>query len=555
MLGLEKNKTTVETSMINSMQEFPLTVDKIIDHAAKYHPKRAIISRSIEGPITTTNWLSVRNNARKFSQALIGLGIHKGDTIGVMAWNTSRHMEVWYGIPGAGAINHTLNPRLSEDQLVYIINHAEDRFLMADFDLLPLIARVWDRLETVEKVIVMTDRAHMPESTIPDILCYEELIAAQDGNFKWVAVKETDACGICYTSGTTGHPKGVVYTHRSNSLHAMTSAIPDMIGASSNDCVMPVVPLFHANGWSIGYTAPLVGASMVMPGRDMSAAGLYEMLEMGVTLTAAVPTVWFALLNYMQENNLKLSTLKKVIIGGSSCPRAVIEAFQNIYNVQVLHAWGMTEMSPLGTVCSFKPEVNALDAAARLDVQESTGHPPYLVDLRITDDDENELPWDGKTTGKLWARGASVVQRYLKHEADAVNADGWFDTGDVASIDENGYMSITDRSKDVIKSGGEWISSIALENAAVAHPDVAEAAAIGVAHPKWDERPILVVVPVVGKTPDPAEILALIAAKFAKWQVPDDVVFMQEIPHTATGKIYKLGLRKVLDEIGYKLPE
>ncbi len=540
--------------MLSPMQDFPLTVDRIIDHAAKYHPNREIISRSIEGPITTTNWAGIRDKALRFAQALVGLGIEKGDTIGVMAWNTARHMEVWFGVPGAGAINHTLNPRLFADQLVYIINHAEDRFLIVDFDLLPIIEAIHDRLETVEKIIVMTDSTHMPESKLDGLICYEELVEKQGGNFNWVSVDETDPCGICYTSGTTGNPKGVVYTHRSNILHAMSSSAPDMIGLSSNDRIMPVVPLFHANGWSVGYTAPLVGASMVMPGRDMTPAGLYEMLEQGVTITAAVPTVWLALLQYLQENDLKLSTLNRVIIGGSSCPRAVIETFQNVYGVQVLHAWGMTEMSPLGTICSFKPEVNALTGEDRLTVQETTGHPPFTVDLRITDDAGNELPWDGKTPGTLWARGAAVVQRYHKYDEDAVDENGWFDTGDVATIDENGYVRITDRSKDVIKSGGEWISSIELENAAVAHPQVAEAAAVGIAHPKWDERPILVVVPVSGTAPDPQEILDLVAQGFAKWQVPDDIVFMDEMPHTATGKISKLELRKKLADMDYKLP-
>jgi len=537
------------------MQEFPLTVGKILDHAAKYHPNRQIISRSVEGPITRTNWSNIQCQAKKLSQVLVSMGIKTGDTIGVMAWNTARHFEVWYGIPGAGAVNHTLNPRLFADQLVYIINHAEDRLLLIDFDLVPIIENIWDRLETVENVIVMTDREHMPSSTIPDILCYEELLESQDGKFDWVQVEETAPCGICYTSGTTGDPKGVIYTHRSNTLHALASSAPDMLGLSSNDTVMPVVPLFHANGWSIGYTAPMMGCSMVMPGRDMTSEGLYEMLEFGVTFTAAVPTIWMLMLQHLQSNNLKLPKLERVIIGGASCPRAVIETFQNDYDVQVLHAWGMTEMSPLGTVCTFKPEVTALDGPGRLDAQGTTGHPPFTVDLRITDDAGKELPWDDNTPGKLWAKGAGVVQRYLKHESDAVDKDGWFDTGDVATMDENGYVRITDRSKDVIKSGGEWISSISLENAAVAHPDVAEAAAIGIPHPKWDERPILVIVAMPGKNPDPDEILALVGRNFAKWQIPDDVVFMDELPHTATGKISKLELRKLLDDQGYELPQ
>ena len=541
--------------MDNLMQPFYLRVSEIIDHAARYHPNRKIISRNIEGPIIETSWIKIYKNSKKLSKALIKLGINKGDRIGVMAWNTARHLEIWYGVPGSGAINHTLNPRLFSQQLTYIINHAEDKILIIDNDLLPIIEQIISSCKTVQNIIVISDLDNMPKSTIPDIICYEELLKEQDEDFEWIKGDEKEACGICYTSGTTGNPKGVVYTHRSNVLHAMTSASPDMLNLSSRDRVMPVVPLFHANGWSIGYTAPLVGASMVMPGREMTPEALFEMLEKGVTVTAAVPTIWLLLLNYLKSNQLKLSTLERVIIGGSSCPRAVIETFQKDFGVQVLHAWGMTEMSPLGTICSFKPEILELNEEQKISIQETTGHPPFTVELKITDDNGNKLPNDGITQGKLWSRGAAVVQQYLKIDNEAVDNFGWFDTGDVATIDKNGYMRITDRSKDIIKSGGEWISSIDLENAAVGHPEIVEAAALGVTHPKWDERPILVVVTKENSNISKEQIFKFMESYVAKWQIPDDIIFVDQIPHTATGKISKIDLRKVLENKQYTHPD
>ncbi|MEO0913843.1 MAG: AMP-binding protein, partial [Pseudomonadota bacterium] len=425
--------------MHNLMQNWPLRVSRIIDHAARYHPNRRITTRTVEGPITHSNYEEIRNRALRVAQGLAAMGIGRGDVVGVMAWNTARHMEIWYGAPGAGAALHTLNPRLFAEQLTYVINHAEDKILFVDHDLIPLIERVWSTLTTVKSIIVMTDAEHMPETDLPNVTCYEDWINTLDGDFAWVEGDETDACGICYTSGTTGNPKGVVYTHRSNTLHALACQSPDMLGLSSRETIMPVVPLFHANGWSIGYTAPMAGAQMVMPGRDLTPASLYEMLGFGVNITAAVPTIWLLLLQYLEANqHLELPDLERVVIGGSSCPRAVIETFQNRYGVQVLHAWGMTELSPLGTICSFKPEVMELDPQARVDVQETTGHPPFTVDLQITDDEGKNLPWDGSTQGKLWAKGDAVVGAYLKGEAPATDAENWFDTGDVATIDPNG---------------------------------------------------------------------------------------------------------------------
>ncbi|MCB1352362.1 MAG: long-chain-fatty-acid--CoA ligase [Rhodobacteraceae bacterium] len=538
--------------MHNLMQDMPLRVGRLIDHAARFHGKRPLTGRSIEGPIVTSTWTELRIRALRVAKKLNADGLGRGDILGVMGWNTLRFLELWYGIPGCGAALHTLNPRLAPEQLVYIINHAGDRMLFVDLDLVPIIARVRDQLPAVRNVVVLTDAAHMPEGS-DGMIAYEEWLAEADGDFDWVQGDERDACGICYTSGTTGNPKGVVYTHRSNTLHALAVQSPDMLSLGAADTLMPVVPLFHANGWSTAFVGPLSGCALVMPGRDLTPAGVYEMLEMGVTITAAVPTVWLGLLSYLDAGDLRFSTLKRVAIGGSSCPRAVIERFQNHYGIHVLHAWGMTEMSPIGTICSFKPEVLALSAEERLDFQETVGHPPFSVDLRIVDEEGHDLPWDGVAQGRLLTKGDAVVRRYLKADTDATDAEGWFDTGDMATMTESGYVRITDRSKDIIKSGGEWISSIALENAAIAHPEVAEAAAVAWSHPKWGERPVLCVVPRPGTTPDPESIRAALAEHFAKWQLPDDILFLEELPHTATGKISKLNLRKNLLASGYAL--
>ncbi len=541
--------------MDNLMQDFPLRVTSIIDHAAKYHPERKIISKDTKGTVTDTNYKNIHRNSKKVADGLQKLGVKKGDVIGVMAWNNHCHLEVWYGIPGIGAVNHNLNPRLFSEQLIYIINHANDKILIIDLDLVPIIEKIINDCPNVEKLVILCSKEDLPSTEFSEVISYEELLSMGNENFEWITGEETDACGICYTSGTTGNPKGVVYTHRSNTLHALTQAAPDMLNLSSSDTIMPVVPLFHANGWSIAYTAPLVGSSIVFPGGDLSPSSLYDMLEKGVTITAAVPTVWLLLLNFLESEKKELSSLKRVVIGGSSCPRSVIEDFQNKYGVRVLHAWGMTELSPLGTICSFKPEIESLNESDKLDIQETTGHPPFGVDLKIVDDDGKEIEWNGSTQGDLYCRGAAVVKRYLKMDELAVDSANWFNTGDVATIDKNGYMRITDRSKDVIKSGGEWISSIDLENAAVGHSDVAEAAAIGVPHPKWDERPVLVIVTNDGKDTDKNSIISHVSERVAKWQKPDDVIFVDEIPHTATGKISKLELRKLVANLDYKHPD
>jgi fatty-acyl-CoA synthase len=455
-------------------------------------------------------------------------------------------MEVWYGLLGIGAIYHTVNPRLFADQIVWIINDAQDRLLFVDLTFVPLVESLIDRLPTLEKVIVLTDDAHMPATKLPNAVAYESWIAGADAGFIWRDFPETTAAGMCYTSGTTGNPKGVVYSHRSNVLHAWMAATPDMLNLAARDTVMPVVPLFHANGWSLAFTAPLTGAAMVMPGAKLDGASIHELLETErVTVTAAVPTVWLMLLQHLEKTAGRISTLKRVVIGGSACPRAVTQAFQDTYGVEVAHAWGMTEMSPLGTVCAFKPETAGLTGEARLDLQQKQGVPPFGVEMKITDDDNRALDWDGQRFGRLKVRGPAVAASYYKGEgASAFDAEGWFDTGDVATIDSNGYMQITDRAKDVIKSGGEWISSIDLENLAVGHPDVAEAAVIGVAHPKWDERPLLIIVPKADRAPTREAILAFMTGKIAKWWMPDDVVFVDAIPHTATGKILKTALRE-----------
>jgi fatty-acyl-CoA synthase len=531
--------------MLGLMQDWQLLCHRIIDHAALNHAERPVISRSVEGPIHRTNYAAVRARALRVAQRLDRDGVKLGDRVATLAWNSWRHLECWYGIMGIGAVYHTVNPRLFTDQIAWIVNHAEDRVMILDTTFVPLVEKLADRLKSIERYVVLTDAVHMPATALRDAVSYEDWIAEVDGDFGWKSFDENTAAGMCYTSGTTGNPKGVLYSHRSNVLHSMMAAQPDAMDTSSRDVIMPVVPMFHANCWGLALTSPMVGGAMVMPGAKLDGASIYELLDQErVTFTAAVPTVWLMLLQHLEANNLKLPYLKKVVIGGSAAPRAMTQKFQDVYGVEVCHAWGMTEMSPLGTLGSIKPEYAALTGDAKLDVQMKQGHAPFCVEMKIVDDNDRELPRDGKTFGRLKVRGPAVARAYFKEGSEVLDAEGYFDTGDVATIDRYGYMQITDRSKDVIKSGGEWISSIDLENLAVGHPKVAEAAVIGVRHPKWDERPLLVIVLKEGQSATKAELLSYFEGKVASWWMPDDVAFVTEIPHTATGKIQKIALRE-----------
>ncbi len=530
--------------MLGLMQDWPLLCHRIIDHAALNHGERPVISRSIEGPIHRTNYAQLRARSLQVAQRLERDGIKLGDRVATLAWNTWRHLEAWYGILGLGAIYHTINPRLFPEQIVWIINHAQDRVMMTDLTFVPLLEKIADKLPSIERYIILTDAAHMPATKLRNAVAYEDWLAEADGDFVWKEFDEKTAAGMCYTSGTTGDPKGVVYSHRSNVLHTLLSLQPDTFGISSRDVILPIVPMFHANSWGLAFSAPMAGATMVMPGAKLDGASVYELLnDYKVTCTGAVPTVWLLLVQYLEKTGAKLPYLKRVLIGGSACPRAVIKTFEEDYGVQVFHAWGMTEMSPLGTVGAMKPEYADLKGDAAWDIKQKQGYTPFGVEMRITDDEGRGQPWDGKTFGRIKVRGFAVSKSYYNSDQRILDEDGFFDTGDVGTMDQYGYMQITDRSKDVIKSGGEWISSIDLENLAVGHPKVAEAAVIGVPHPKWSERPLLIIVLKEGQSATKEEILGFLENKIAKWWMPDDVVFVGAIPHTATGKILKTALR------------
>ncbi len=540
--------------MLGLIQDRPLLISSLIEYAGTYHGDVEIVSRTVEGPIHRTNYRNVNSRAKKLAQALGKLGVELGDRIGTLAWNGYRHVEIYFGVSGMGAVCHTINPRLFPEQIAYIANHAEDKYIFVDLTFVPLIEALAKELPNVKGFVVMTDEAHMPESSLDNLICYETLVEAEDGDYEWPVFDENTASSLCYTSGTTGNPKGVLYSNRSTVLHSFCVCTNDGLGVCNRDSILPVVPMFHANAWGIPYAAAMSGAKMVMPGAAMDGASIYELMEAeGVTLSAGVPTVWLMLLGHVKENNLKFSSMNRTVIGGSAAPRSMIETFVNDYGVNVVHAWGMTEMSPLGTTGNLLKKHDDLPEDEKIDIRLKQGRAVFGVDLKIADDDGNELPRDGVAFGRLMVRGPWITSGYFRGEGgDVIDDEMWFDTGDVATLDPDGYMQITDRSKDVIKSGGEWISSIDVENEAIGCPGVVEAAVIAVPHPKWDERPLVIAVKEEDHPVTREEVIAHLESTLAKWQLPDDVVFVDELPHTATGKLLKTKLREEYKD--YKLP-
>ncbi len=535
--------------MLGQMMQQPLLISSLLTHAERHHGDQLVVSRRVEGDIHRTTYRDLAARSRRLAKALAALGVKQGERVGTIAWNGYRHLELYYAVSGSGAVLHTLNPRLHPDQLVWIADHAQDQVLCFDKTFLPLVEAVASRLATVKKFVLMADKSHMPaESKIPGLLCYEDLVGGQDDRYEWPKLDEHSASSLCYTSGTTGNPKGVLYSHRSTVLHTFASALPDALNLSARDAILPVVPMFHVNAWGLPYSACLVGAKLVFPGPGLDGKSLHELFESeGVTVSAGVPTVWQGLLAHVQAQGLKFSTMRRTIIGGSACPPAMMDAFEDGYGVQVIHAWGMTELSPIGTVGILKGHQEKLGQKEQRAVKAKQGRGVFGIDMKIVGEDGQALPWDGKVSGELMVRGHWVIEQYLQGEESPL-VDGWFPTGDVATIDADGFMQITDRSKDVIKSGGEWIGSIDLENIAMAHPAVAMAACVAARHPKWDERPLLVVVKKPGQEVSRDELLAFYEGKIAKWWTPDDVVFVSEIPLGATGKVQKNRLREQFGE-------
>ena len=535
----------------------PLLISSIAEHASKFHGDREIVSVTADNPRHRYTFRDAVARSKQLANALARLGLDQGDRVATIAWNDYRHLEVYYGVSGSGYVCHTINPRLFPEQLIFIINHAEDRWIFTDVMFVPLLEKLLPHIKGVQGFVVMTDEAHMPKTELPNAVCYETLIASESADFSWPDLDERSASALCYTSGTTGDPKGVLYDHRSTVLHAYASPSPDVMNLSSRDTVLPVVPLFHVNAWGVPYSTLMVGAKLVFPGPKMGdGEALYELMDSeDVTMALGVPTVWLALLQYCASAGKRLDKLKYSLVGGAAVPRSMIEQYRDEHGVELRQGWGMTETSPLGTCNALKAGLESLSDEEKLDLATKAGRGIFGCELRIVDDEGKELPWDGVAYGALQVRGPWVCSDYYKLEGGAGTHtdDGWFGTGDVATIDPQGYMAITDRTKDVIKSGGEWISSIELENTAMGHPAVAQAAVISVAHPKWTERPLLVVVKAADQEVSKDELLAFFKGKVATWWIPNDVAFVEELPHTATGKVKKIELRKQFAD--YVFPE
>ena len=531
--------------MNGQMMQQPLLISSLLVHAERHHGDQQIVSRRVEGDVHRYTYRDMAARARRMAKAVAALGVQPGQMVGSLAWNGYRHLELYYAVSGSGAVLHTLNPRLHADQVSWIANHAEDQVLFFELSFLPLVEAVASQLQSVRHFVAMTDRAHMPPThKIPGLLCYEELIDAQDDQYAWPQFSEETASSLCYTSGTTGNPKGALYTHRSTVLHAYAGALPDSLNCSARDAIMPVVPMFHVNAWGLPYICALVGAKLVFPGPNLDGKSLYELIEAEqVTMAAGVPTVWQGLLGHVDSVRGHFSSMTRTVVGGSACPPAMLRTFIENYKVQVVHAWGMTEMSPLGTVCTLKSKHQGMDKESQYAVMSTQGRPLFGVEFKLMGEGGEEVPCDGKTPGELMVRGPWIISDYFKSEGSEAHKDGWFATGDVSTIDPDGYMQITDRSKDVIKSGGEWIGSIDLENIAMSHPSVAMAACIAARHAKWDERPLLLVVTKPGHSLEREDMLAFYEGKIAKWWTPDDVLFVDTIPLGATGKMQKNLLR------------
>ncbi|WP_287802550.1 3-(methylthio)propionyl-CoA ligase [Diaphorobacter sp.] len=543
--------------MLGLMQSQPLLISSLISFAERHHGDGEIVSRRVEGDIHRYTYRDLARRSRQLANALDALGLQFSDRVASLAWNGYRHMEMYFGVSGSGRVLHTINPRLHPDQIAWIVNHAEDQVLCFDMTFLPLVQAVHAKCPTVKKWVALCDSDKLPaDSGIPGLTSYEDWIGGASAAYQWPTFDENSASSMCYTSGTTGNPKAALYSHRSTTLHAYAAALPDVMNLSARDAVLPVVPMFHVNAWGIPYSAALTGCKVVFPGPALDGKSVHDLIEAeGVTFAAGVPTVWQMLLNHVKSAGLKFSTLRRTVIGGSACPPAMITAFQDEYGVSVLHAWGMTEMSPLGTLCTLKNKHLQMGKDEQMHILQKQGRAIYGVDMKIVGADGQEQPWDGKSYGDLLVRGPWILDSYYKGESPLVKDEqgrGWFPTGDVATIDPDGFMQITDRSKDVIKSGGEWISSIDIENIAMAHPAVAMAACVGMPHPKWDERPIVVVALRPGAQVTREELLKFYEGKTAKWQIPDDVVFVDAIPLGATGKMLKTRLREQL--AGYQLP-